>query len=71
MLMFYCYFIGVWSGLALTFVMLQLVPAYDEQLVDYYGVSILLNLINLSVQAVFYFSYGGVPLFENLKKCHA
>ena len=64
----YCYFVGGWSGSGVTFMMLQLFPAYKEQLVDYYGVSILTNLINLAVQVVFYCFYDGVPLFKNYKK---
>ena len=46
----YCYFVGGWSGSDVMFMMLQLVPAYKEQLVDYCGVSILINLRNLAVQ---------------------
>ena len=64
----YCYFEGGWSGSGVTFMMLQLFPAYKEQLVDYYGVSILTNLRNLAVQVVFYCFYDGVPLFKNYKK---
>ena len=48
--------------------MLLLLPDYKEQLVDSYGVSILLNIKNLEVQAVFYCLYEGVPLFKNSKK---
>ena len=71
MLVFYCYFVGGWFGSAVMFMMLQLVPTYNEQLIDYYGVSILLNLRNVAVQEVFYCLYGGVPLLKNHKKSHA
>ena len=38
MLLFYCYFVYGWYGLGVTPMMLQLVPAYKEQLVGYCGV---------------------------------
>ena len=68
MLVFYCYFLAEGYGSAVMFMMLQSVPAYKEQLVYYYGVSILLNMKKIAVQAVFYFLYGVVPLFNNYKK---
>ena len=68
MLVFYCYFLAEGYGSAVMFMMLQSVPAYKEQLVYYYGVSILLNIINLAGRAVLYFLYEGVPLFNNYKK---
>ena len=70
-LVFHCYFGGGWYVSGDTFVMLQLVPAHREQLVDYYGVSILLDISNMLGQAVFYFLYGNVPLFNNNNKHHA
>ena len=71
MLVFYCYFVGGWSGSAVTFMMLQLVPAFKEQLVDCYGFSILLNIRNSAVQAVFYCLYAGFSLLKVTKKRHA
>ena len=68
MLMFYCCFVSGWSGSAIIFMMSQLVHAYKEQLVDYYWVSILLNLGNIAVQSVFDFLYRNVPLFNTCKK---
>ena len=68
MLVFYYYFVGGWYGSAVMFVMLQLVPAYKEQLVDYYGISILQSLRNIAVWSVFYFLYGGVPLLKHYQK---
>ena len=67
MLVFYCYFVGGWYGLAVMFMMLHLVHDYKEQLIDYYyyGVSILLNLRNLAVRAVLYCLYGDVTLIKN------
>ena len=70
MLMFYCYFVGVYSRPAVTFMILQSAPTYKEQLVDYYGVAILLNIRNLAFRAVFYCLYGCVPLFKKYKKRH-
>ena len=71
MLVFYYYYVGGWYGSAVMFIILQLVPDYKEQMIDYYGISILLNLINLASWAVFYCLYGGVHLFKIYKKCHA
>ena len=68
MFVFYCYFVGGWYGSGVTPVMLQPVPDYKEQLVDYYGVYILLNWTNLAVRAVFYCLYGGIHLFNYRKK---
>ena len=68
MLFFYCYFIGGWYGSGATSMILQSLPTYKEQLVDYYGVSILLNREKLAGRAVFYWLYGGVSLFNNYKK---
>ena len=68
MLVFYYYFLDWWYGSGVTPVMLELVPTYKEQLADYYGFSILLNLINLAVWSAFYCLYGGVYLFNNRKK---
>ena len=48
--------------------MLQLVPAYKKQLVSHYVISILINLIKLAVQEVFYCLCGYVILFNNTKK---
>ena len=68
MLVFYSYILGGWYESRLISMMLQLVLTYKEQLVYYYGVSILLNIINLAGRAVLYFLYEGVPLFNNYKK---
>ena len=68
MLVFYCNFLSGWSGSGVMPMALQSVPVYREQLFDYYGVSILLNLKNLAGRALFYYLYGSVPLFDNYKK---
>ena len=67
MLVIYCYVFGEWNGSGVTLIMLQSVPNYKEQLIDYYGVSILLNKRNLAGLAVLYCLYLGVPLFNNNK----
>ena len=64
MLVFYCYFVAFGSGSAVAFMMLQSLPYYNEQLVGFYGVSILTNLRHLLVRAVFYCLYG-VSLYLN------
>ena len=71
MLVFYYYFEGGWYVSAVTLMMLQSIPAYKEQLVDYGGVSILLNTINLSVWEAFY-CFMRVSLYLRItKKYHA
>ena len=42
---------------------IQLVLTYNKELIDYYGVAILLNLSKLAGRAVFYCLYGSVPFF--------
>ena len=68
MLVFYCYFVGGWYGSCVRSIVLQSVSTTKYQLVDYYGVSILLNQINLAGRSVFYCLYGRVPLKKKYKK---
>ena len=68
MLVFYCCLEGACYGSGVTWMILKTVPNFKEQLVDYYGVIILPNLRNFVGQTVFYWFYGGVPLFNNFKR---
>ena len=63
-------FYGGWYGSGVTSMMLLLVSTSKEQLVDYYGFSVLINQITLTGLSVFYCLYGGFPLFKNYKKRH-
>ena len=47
---------------------LHSVPTYQEQLVSYKGVVILINLSNISVQAEYYIYYMGCTFIPQLQK---